>query len=169
MPIFNGSQRIRELYVGGQRIRSAHMWNGAAWQRVHIWPVASPSRVNKSGDQSFTASTSTTPIGWTLAAGYKGAATSNGLLVVGSGTVDISAQVTAATSTLSKRLQILRNGVQVGDEGAVGGSTPVIAASANGVAVSDGDVISLSVRTTSGGSTYTISGGPDTFIQITAA
>ncbi len=127
-----GSQRIKELYVGGQRIKSAHIWDGAAWQRVHVWPVATPSRVNKSGDQSFTASTYTTPIGWTLAAGYAGAAVSNGLLVVGSGTVDISAQVTAATSTLSKRLQILRNGVQVGDEGAVGGSTPVITASANG-------------------------------------
>lgn len=171
MPIFNGSQRIKELYVGGQRIKSAHMWNGTAWQRVHIWPVASPSRVNKSGDQILpTTSSYYTATGWTLAPGYQGQATTNGQLVVGAGTVNIAAQVRAQISGGNKYLRIMKNGVQVGPEGEVGSSTLIVSTSANSISVDDGDVISVSVRLLGTlDASRTIVGGSESFIQITAA
>lgn len=35
MPIYRGSQKIKNLYVGGQKIKAAHIWNGSAWQKVY--------------------------------------------------------------------------------------------------------------------------------------
>ncbi|ASN69202.1 hypothetical protein 7S3_24 [uncultured Caudovirales phage] len=166
--MFMGSQRIRELYVGGQRIRSAHMWNGSAWQRVHMWPVTAPSRVNKSGNQVVSSAWGTVT-DWTLAGGYQGAATTNGLLVVGAGTVDITTQITSPVGHY-QYVRIMRNGVQVGPEGFNNATTPTVSTTAAGITVNDGDVISVTYNGIGTGDiNKTVSGGSGTYIQITAA
>ncbi|MBM4686264.1 hypothetical protein GS532_21270 [Rhodococcus hoagii] len=167
MPVYMGSQRIRELYVGGQRVKSAHMWNGTAWQRVHIMPVLTPSRVVKSGNQVVQQGNQ--PTGWVLSGGYQGSATTNGLLVVGAGTVNITAQARFAASGLNRTMKITRNGSQIGS-GSASGSSNLVSASASSVTVGDGDVISFTHTVSATGDAWlTVVGGADTYIQITAA
>ncbi|MGW2095791.1 hypothetical protein [Promicromonospora sukumoe] len=133
-----------------------------------IQALAAPSRVNKSGDQDIASSSvSETLTGWVLAAGYQGAATTNGLLVVGSGTVNITAQVKGSGGGNNKFLKIMRNGIQVGSE--VQATTTNISASASSVAVSNGDVVSVMYRGVGTLSSQRKAfGGAETYIQITA-
>ncbi|MGY3553396.1 hypothetical protein [Williamsia sp. R60] len=77
MPIHNGSQKMKDLHIGGTKIGAAHMWNGSSWVKVYSSaPTLIPS--------GLTFGTTTTNLGvniwtdlwnistWVVRTGYEG-------------------------------------------------------------------------------------------------
>lgn len=152
--------------AAAKAVASGTITGAASITGTAIQMLVAPSRVNKNGNQIISSAWGTVT-GWTLAPGYQGAATTNGLLIIGSGTVDITAQVRSPIGHY-QYLRIMRNGVQVGPEGSANAIS--VSTSATGIAVNDGDVISLTWNGLGTGDIYkTVNGGTDTYIQITAA
>ncbi|NKT91719.1 hypothetical protein GS854_25245 [Rhodococcus hoagii] len=131
---------------------------------------AFPSRVVKSSPNfPYPQNTWTRVTGWELAAGSLGQAGVNGLVVTGSGTVDVSVSLRIiSTSTLSRSVRVTLNDVALGDNVEFPGSTTVLTRTVNAVAVNPGDVLSVWIVTaTSISSQRFVMPGADTFINIT--
>ncbi|WP_157383633.1 hypothetical protein [Prescottella equi] len=130
---------------------------------------AFPSRVVKlSPNFPYPQNTWTRVTGWELADGSLGQAGTNGLVVTGSGTVDVSVSLRIiSTSTLSRSVRVTLNDVALGDNVEFPGSTTVLTRTVNAVAVNPGDVLSVWILTsTSLSSQRYVMPGADTFINI---
>lgn len=130
---------------------------------------AFPSRVVKlSPNFPYPQNTWTRVTGWELADGSLGQAGTNGLVVTGSGTVDVSVSLRIiSTSTLSRSVRVTLNDVALGDNVEFPGSTTVLTRTLNAVAVNPGDVLSVWILTsTSLSSQRYVMPGADTFINI---
>lgn len=53
MPIYSGSQKMKDLYVGSQRVASGHIWNGSAWQKVYQRRLAFADDFNRANSASL--------------------------------------------------------------------------------------------------------------------
>lgn len=104
-----------------------------------------PQRMNKSGTQSISASTMTKVTGWTADAGYPSTAiTSDGLVVTGSGTMVIHAQVVfagAGTTANTKGCQIKVNSTVVATF--TGTTSTATWGGTQSIALANGDVITM--------------------------
>ncbi|MGJ5667812.1 hypothetical protein QLG13_08075 [Rhodococcus aetherivorans] len=117
MPIYSGTQKLKSLYVGAQKIKEAWVWSGTAWQKVFTSIVLTPMRMNKSGTAPTMPANATTKIpGWTADAGHPQTSIVNDSLVVnGPGNITVTMSITRGTTfgALNDNVKIYRNGAQV--------------------------------------------------------
>lgn len=149
MPIYSGSQKIKTLYVGGQKIKEAWTMVGGVLTKVYsAIPPFAPSGMVKSGTQSTPNSSTRSRItGWVTDPAYPGSVVSgDGLAVTGTRLVNVAAQITYAEGGQSFTNNVLEIRNQSGTILATGGATGsnrVQTVSATNVSVSTGDVLSL--------------------------
>ncbi|WP_033189280.1 hypothetical protein [Rhodococcoides fascians] len=94
MPLYSGSQKLKALHVGAQKMKEAWVWSGSAWQKVFsaVAPFVN-SGMTKSGTQVVGSSFEVvTP--WVVRSGFTGTVIEdNGIRVPSGVAVNITARV----------------------------------------------------------------------------
>lgn len=131
--------------TGSSNVAATKVMAGTGSDCVQVWPIALASAgMDKSGTQTLDRNVDTKVTGWTPRSGYAGTTiATDGIVVTGSGTVTVHAQVQwgGGNSVAASQLRILRNGV----EAAVftsSGSHNSLAGSAS-LALTQGDVLTF--------------------------
>ena len=170
MPIYLGNQKIKTLYVGGQKIKEAWTMVGGVLTKVYsaIPPFVSTG-MTKSGNQTIAATSISEITGWTPDAGST--VDSNALVPGGSkvsATVSFSMSVYNGGSAQVFSLYLYRNGVQVGPTvtKSVGFNSTDTLTGSQTLTVAPTDRFKLYVSRQLG-IDHTVNAGANTYIRIT--
>lgn len=176
MPIYLGNQKIKTLYVGGQKIKEAWMMVGGVMRKVYS--SFTPSGMTKNGNMTGQTGSAAYRkiVGWTAdTATYPGSSVSSDGLVAQS--TKASAVITAvidagsAWNNLTARLQISVNDtvVATGPDArwttSGGWDVPLSATATVNIAV--GDVVTVAMSASPSGNYLTARGGAGTYVRIT--
>lgn len=179
MPIYSGSQKIKTLYVGGQKIKEAWTMVGGVLTKVYsAIPPFTPSGMTKNGDMVGQTGSSAyrKMVGWIAnTSSYPGSTVvSDGLVAQSTktgATVTVALDAGSSWNNLTARLRISVNGTVVvtGPDSTYttsgGWNTPLSAtATVNIVA---GDVVTVEMSASPSGNYLTARGGAGTYVRIT--
>lgn len=141
--MFLGSKQVNKVYLGTKEVKRVYVGMYPAW--MSTVPVM-PAGMTKNGTHTLSSISRKTVTGWSVRAGYSDTViNSNRIQVVGSGTVEVFAQINFAGrgwNTVQDRW-IVHNGV---DKATAEGQSVGITAT---FTVSDGDFIWFDARSSS--------------------
>lgn len=172
MPIYLGSQKIKTLYVGGQKIKEAWTMVGGVLTKVYsAIPPFTPSGMTKNGTAYATTSAFTQVSGMTADAG----STLSGSALLPNGSkaaATISGQVSITDTGfggVSFTVEVRKNGVLIPDASVTDKTylTKVLTIPTVTTSVTGSDQISLWVKLGSTATTVTVTAGSNTYVRIT--
>lgn len=149
MPIYSGNQKIKDLYIGGQKIKEAWTMVSGVLTKVYSSVTFLPMGMKKSGTATVPQNVAALVTGWSADAAYPGTVvTANKLVSSGpksGATITASMPWTASANvyTGGVRCMIYVNGVMVEASPAVLGTSGTCTVTANGVNLIAGDTVEL--------------------------
>lgn len=118
MPVYLGNQKIKTLYVGGQKIKEAWTMVGGVLTKVYsAIPPFTPTGMVKSADSNITSTAAALVTGMAANASLPGSTvTSDALVSAFAGQVRVGFSIQLASSGgTTGNAAVFKNGVQVGD------------------------------------------------------
>lgn len=131
MPIYNGSQKLKDLYVGGQKLKEVWTWTGTVWQKLYsaIKPRSGMEKTTTQGiTTNSTSGTANTVTGWSPLPPAEYPATvidDNTLVMNESGNVSITATATISSvgsASHSRGIHLRIDGTNVASDSTTVGS-----------------------------------------------
>src|SRR5690606_34085227 len=71
MPIYSGSTKVENLYIGGTKVGEGWIWDGSQWVQVYSASVPFvPAGIDKNGNQTISINTWTRLTNWSVRSGF---------------------------------------------------------------------------------------------------